>query len=91
MRRRGFSSSRVTAGIIRNTPAMLIKIPLDSSSPISKPMVKLINSRESSPAAVVMALEKMRMKHWRRASSMAFSAPIPLSRQAFQACSSMMA
>ena len=66
----------------KNTVSMLISMPLLSTMPMSKPMVKLMNSRLSSPAAVVNALEATGMKDWLSASRMACSRLSPASRNA---------
>ena len=87
----GFSRIRISAGMNRKTPSMLMRMPLERTTPISKPMVQLMNSRESSPATVVIALEAMRMKHCASASVTASFAQSPSSRQALYVCSSMMA
>ena len=61
---------------------MLMRMPLLSTSPISNPMVKLMNSSAISPATVVIALDAMGMKEFASASVMASCGGMPASRYA---------
>ena len=88
--RRGPANMSISAGISVNTLTMLIRMPLDSTMPMSKPMVKLMNIRLPSPATVVREEEDMGMSERLRASFMALMSSAPASRMSQNARSSIM-
>ena len=64
------SKPRIRAGRTVKMQSMLMRTPLARASPTSAPMVKLINTRASSPAKVVRELPLMALKDRARACSM---------------------
>ena len=75
----GFLNSRISAGISRKTVIILIKTPFDSTMPMSKPIVKVINNSAASPATVVRQLENTEAKLSLKARVKASSASSPSS------------
>ena len=69
---------------------MLSTMPLASTMPISKPMVKLMNTSASMPATVVSALEAMGINESASACVMASRGAKPCARRRSKALISMM-
>ena len=77
-------------GMNRNTVSMLRTMPLARTIPISKPIVKLMKTRESMPATVVNALEEMGMKVLASACCIASLGTRPVARMRSNAFISIM-